>query len=160
MAQRMCICFLIILTTFKLIHLSCLIYIGQVKVLKLYGVHPRCLPPVLNVFGSALESLHLESCPSPIDLGLLTSCIALEDLSIFHCIVICEGNDPSSRWTSETFLPSLNSLVTYKCCLGVWASLLETKSTMMHLHLDCVHIGTSVGYYFFSIHNLLFFYSK
>jgi len=47
---KVCVFFLII-TAFKLIHLSCLIYIGQVKVLKLFKVHPRCLPPVLNVFG-------------------------------------------------------------------------------------------------------------
>ena len=143
---------------YNLFNLFLLIYIGQVKVLKLFKVHPRCLPPVLNVFGSTLESLKLESCPTPIDLALLAPCIALEDLSIFHCTVICEGKDPtSSRWTSDTFLPSLDSLVTYRCCLAVWASLLETKSTLMHLDLDCVHIGTSV-LFIFNIYSLLFIF--
>lgn len=109
------------------------------KVVKLLKVNSRCVAPVLNVFGSTLVSLDLRSCPLPIDLALLASCNVLKDLYIYECTIISKGTDPTIRWTSETFLPSLESLVTESCCLGVWAALLETKSTLDRLELECYH---------------------
>lgn len=103
----------------------------------------KCLQPITNVFGSSLVYLYLDECRDPIDLARLASCTVLHFLVIHNCTVVCEGEDPLSRWTPQTFLPSLDSLEIVSCCLGVWAPLLETKS-MKYLCTDCCHIGTHV----------------
>jgi len=116
----------------------------------LSDINPRCVQPVLNAFGSALKILELDHCQLAIDLAHLASCTVLQKLEINSCTITCEGNDPSSRWTSETFLPSLKVLKTWSsCCLGVWALLLEKKSTLKQLALVCCHIATNVIILFF-----------
>lgn len=104
----------------------------------------KCLQPIINAFSSSLVFLRLKNCRCPIDLARLASCTVLEALVIHDCTVICEGNDPASRWTPQTFLPLLEMVETASCCLGVWAPLLETKSTLKRFSPSCCHIGTNV----------------
>ncbi len=52
-------------------------------------------------------------------------------------------NDPIN-WTHETYLPALIELRT-NACLGNWSPLLERKSTLTQLALNCCHVETQVS---------------
>ncbi len=119
----------------------CLIY--QLDTIKLSDLNSKYVELVLEVFGPALKSLTLSGCKQ-IDMLLLgTCCVQLEHLSILEQSSIKREEIHPTDWNSDTFLPGLKSLRSH-CCLGVWGSLIERKSTLIDLHLDCCHIGTRV----------------
>ena len=113
------------------------------NILSLTGILPECVEPVLKHFiGLTLKSLTLISC-GQINLAFLESCTQLEDLTIHRCSI--EPKAPTGWAEDKTFLPLLRKFENYELCLGsYWASLIERKSTIVHLTLDCCHIGTSV----------------
>ncbi len=104
----------------------------------------KIMKPILVSFGSVLKTLGLWGC-NQVNLAHLASCVVLEDLTLIGSrIISSEGSDPTSCWSPGTYLPSLTNLTVCGYCLGLWAPLLEEKSTLYTLNLNCCHIGTNV----------------
>lgn len=113
---------------------------------------PKFLKMVLDSFGPNLKKIVFKRMDCNVDLAVLAPiCTKLEHLS-FH-------DDPAriimdfaaaSQWNPDTFLPKLTHFQIRHSrwfdhnCLGHWAVLIEKKSTLVHLSLDCCHIGTNV----------------
>ena len=104
----------------------------------------KIMKPILASFGSVLQALFISDCDQ-VNLAHLASCVVLDSLMLLDSTISSEGSDTISCWTPKTFLPSLTELVVV-CgpCLGLWAPLLEAKSTLVRLDLNCCHIGTNV----------------
>jgi len=99
---------------------------------------------VLDILGPNVKKLVLNNC-ADIDMAYLGSCCTkLERLTFYDCSFIMDYSKASSRHTPETFLPKLTHFESRDCCLGVWGELIEKKSTLSHLSLECCHIGKNV----------------
>ncbi len=127
---------------------QCFIFILFVQLSSIslhFFLSPSFAKPILKVFGKNLTSLELKS--SKVDMELLGSyCAQLKHLTIHSSSSDEEEvNSDTTGWTPEDYLPLLTELRS-NVCLGSWASLLERKSTLIHLQLNCCHIGTSVYY--------------
>ena len=108
---------------------------------------PKVLKMVLDVFGSNVKKLVLTYCTN-IDMAHFAStCIKLEQVTFRWCSFINDDSEAFSRWTPETFLPKLTLFRSDFCCLGLWGNLIEKKSSLVHLSLQCCHIGTNVIIY-------------
>jgi len=53
---------------------------------------------------------------------------------------------PPAGWTEDQiFLTLLKNFESYDLCLGsYWASLIKRKSTIVHLAIDCCHVGAYI----------------
>jgi len=120
---------------------------------------------VLDTFGPNLKKLMLSGIGWDVDMAHLASiCTNLEHLTLFDAR-INHDFEAACGWTPDTFFPKLThfqSNNSYSKCLGVWGVLIEKKSTLVHLSLQCCHIGTKVELFFIlknvlSILVLLFF---
>ena len=122
-----------------------LVYFSQVNFLCL-SVDSQFMNPILAAFGSVLLTLSISDCDH-VNLARLASCAVLVNLTLCSCTISSEGSDTICFWTPKTFLPSLTDLMVENSCLGLWAPLLEAKSTLVRLTLNCCHIGTNVCLY-------------
>jgi len=125
-----------------------------------YSKDSKVLKMVLDIFGSNVKKLFLTHCTN-IDMAYFASiCTKLEQLTFDNCSFIIDDSEAFSRWTQETFLPKLTLFRSAFCCLGLWGNLIEKKSSLVHLSLQCCHIGTNVIIYkmfiFFFIISFLF----
>lgn len=102
---------------------------------------------VLDTFGANLKKLEMENGKScGFNMAYLASvCIKLERLSLNRGIVDSDDDTAATCWTPLTFLPLLTHFKIVDGCLGVWAPLIERKSTLVSLSLKCCHIGTNVN---------------
>ena len=121
----------------------------QIDSVILVRVNPPLSKLILNLVETTLTSLRLENSLSrhPVDLDQLASCcIKLEKLSLVGCIILnAQDVDAAGRWNSDTFLPLLTKFKSDRnTCLGVWSPLIEKKSKLVELELNCCHIGTKV----------------
>ncbi len=109
--------------------------------------YQKLVKPIMVAFGSVLKHLCISSNGDQINLEDLAYCTVLNNLTLdLGTVISSDGNDPSSCWSPEKFLPSLNELtVVGETCLGLWAPLFEAKSKMIRLSLGCCHIGTKVN---------------
>jgi len=106
--------------------------------------NPKFVKIVLDIFGPNVKKLVMKHCAN-IDMAYLGSCCTkLEQLAFDSCSFIMDGSKASSGHTPETFLPKLTHFESRCCCLGVWGDVIEKKSTLRHLSLQCCHIGTNV----------------
>lgn len=96
-----------------------------------------------DTFGSRLTSLEI-LYSRKFEMSLLGCCAQLKHLKIRYGCFNLEANIPpefKSDW--DSYLPGLESF-TADDCLGRWGSLIERKSTLVHVDLHCSHIGTEV----------------
>jgi len=106
---------------------------------------PNYVKVILNAFAPTLKHLTFKSCDG-INLMDLIHCRQLESLFILNCRVsssLAETKVEPSRLNPSSFLPHLKS-VKSDICLGLWSSLLEGKSELTHVFLNCFHNGTKV----------------
>ena len=120
----------------------------QLDAISPFLVSSALVKPILNVLGASLTSLSLCNLVIryPVDMAQLASCCTqLVKLSLFKCNIFnARDVDAAGRWTEDTFLPLLTSFKSVDTCLGVWAPLIEKKSKLVELELNCCHIGTKV----------------
>ncbi len=107
---------------------------------------------ISDIFGPTLKKLKFYGCR--IDMGYLASTSTkLEHLSLHHTTTINES-EAAISWTPKTFLPNLTRFrnnYPFGNCLGpIWGALIEEKSTLTHLSLECCHIGTDVYFLFYT----------
>lgn len=126
----------------KAIHLQ--LYNLKLNTLSLEGLSSiDYVKPFIQAFGTNLTSLTLFCCPEISLEDLASHCSQLNHLKLFRTSIQskmkCTGN-----WNADTFLPLLEKLEVYQVCLGVWSNLIERKVTLVHLKLNCIHIGTNV----------------
>lgn len=106
---------------------------------------PNYVKVILNAFAPTLKHLTFKSCDG-INLMDLIHCRQLETLFILNCrgsSSLAETKVEPSRLNPSSFLPHLKS-VKSDICLGLWSSLLEGKSELTHVVLNCFHNGTKV----------------
>ena len=132
-------------------------YLQKIHTVELTLGAPEFLEMVFDTFGPTLKKLELTSCG--VDMGYLAStCTNLEHLSL-RTVSFINDSAASGHWTQETFLPKLKFFLNrpgpnrFGSCLGqIWGSLMEKKSSLTHLDLECCHFGTNVipfSYYIF-----------
>ncbi len=115
----------------------------QLTAITLRGVKPEYVKPILKVFGPGLENLKAKFC-SFFPMAYLLSCPKLRSLSILFGFSRDDMKEyERSNVNPVTFLPQLESFET-NFCIGPWSTLIEQKSTLTRLILDCCHIGTGV----------------
>ena len=119
---------------------------------------PKFVKMILDIAGPTLKKLDFKyGCDVDMDY-LASTCPTLEHLT-FDATNVINDLVTASRWSPETFLPKLKHFRTrntLRKCLEFWSAIIETKSTLAHLSLQCCHIGTDVipfayYYYFFLI---------
>ena len=100
---------------------------------------PKFVKMILDIAGPTLKTLDFKyGCAVDMDY-LASTCPKLEHLTFDHSNII-NNSEAASRWTPETFLPKLNHFRTrnvFGKCLGSWSILIEKKSTLAHLSLQC-----------------------
>lgn len=115
--------------------------IFQLETIALSEMSLQFLELFLDKFGphlTSLELLYSRKC----EMALLACCTQLKYLKMRHCSFNLEANIPPD-FKPDSYLPQLES-VTADDCLGRWATLIERKSTLVYVHLQCCHIGTDV----------------
>lgn len=118
--------------------------IQAVKVTSFYDF--ESLKMALDTFGSNLKRLEAKNCYCFNMAYLASVCTKLERLSLLYWGIADSDDDTAATcWTPQTFLPLLTHFKMVNGCLGVWAPLIEKKSTLVSLSLECCHIGTNVN---------------
>ncbi len=117
------------------------------------GNNLNFLKMVLDIFGPKLKKMELWNIRG-IDMAYLASiCTELDQLTLGNSSVEkIESEAACKRWSPDTFLPKLMRFRTINNlefnCLGFWGLLIEKKPTLVHLSLDCCHIGRKVIIFF------------
>ncbi len=105
---------------------------------------------ILDVYGRNLKKLTLSGISWDIDMAYLASiCTNLEHLTLLDACINLDF-EAACGWTPETFFPKLTHFQTNNSkskCSGVWGVLIEKKSKLVHLSLQCCHIGTIVLFF-------------
>lgn len=116
----------------------------QLETITLFKVSPKFIGSILTTFGTELIHLTFIACEQ-INLPILAPCQRLESLRIHssNSSLIDVEETKLTELNKRTFLPTLKSFESH-ICLGVLSRLFEEKSTILHLVLNCCHIGTEV----------------
>lgn len=101
---------------------------------------------ILTAIGAQLSQLTFVSCER-IDLTDLIPCKELDVLRIFLASSLwLPTEDSEERYSpSEAFLPKLNRLESDICLHARFSHLFEERSTLLHLDLECCHVGTKAS---------------
>ena len=99
--------------------------------------------PLLKVFGPKLKGLTFES-GRKVNMMDLVPCNELETLRIQAYSLDKEALKVAGlSLKADSFLPRLKSIKS-ELCFGPLSRLIEDKPTLVHLDLNCYHIGTRV----------------
>lgn len=95
----------------------------------------------MKVFNQTLQHIELNGSES-IYLQDLAVCNQLESLQLFYRFRsgLKESNEGPTAFDADNFLPKLKVFES-AACLGPLSSLFEGKSNLIHLKLNCCHVG-------------------
>ncbi|KAI9555851.1 hypothetical protein GHT06_018368 [Daphnia sinensis] len=118
----------------------------KVQVVTFIKVSPDYRKAILTAIAAQLTQLTFVSCDR-IDIAGLIACKELEVLRIFLASsLVLQTEDPEERYSPpEAFLPKLSRLESDICLHAQYSHLFEEKSSLLHLDLDCCHIGTKAS---------------
>ena len=105
-------------------------------------------------FGPSLTSLEL-LFSRKFEMSLLACCNQLKHVKMRYCSFNLEANISTELQSDpDSYLPLLENF-TADDCLGRWATLIERKSTLVHVEIHCCHIGTDVILLFVQYVNII-----
>lgn len=116
---------------------------------------PKYVKAILQVFAPTLKHVTFNSCKN-IDILDLIPCVQLKTLRILKSSSLAVTKMDPGRLSSSSFLPNLKSIES-DICLDCCTLLLEGKSELVHVVLNCWHNGTEVFTHFLKIHIKIFY---
>ena len=124
------------------VYLSISFHYKQIRHLTMYQVTAEYRKPVIQALGKNLISLTLADCQN-VDLLDLLDCPSIETLRLLmSCTLIARQPASPISGDPESFLPNLKTLES-EICLKNFSPVLQEKSSLTNMNVECCHIGAS-----------------